>query len=122
MRVFVTGSASCLATVLLPILCEDPNVDQVTGIDIRPTRYTHAKLNTEVLDIRAPNLADRVAEYDAVIHLAFAVQRKALSSDERDDINVRGSINVVNAAFQNGIQKFINLSSVSVYGAGDNIA
>jgi nucleoside-diphosphate-sugar epimerase len=62
-----------------------------------------------------------MAGHDAVIHLAFAVQRKAHTAAERQDINVRGSQNIVDAALKNNIQKFINLSSVSVYGGGDNI-
>ncbi len=121
MRVFITGSTSCLGSVLLPILCADESITEITGIDVKKTEFSHPKFTFEMIDIRNEDLVNKMAGHDAVVHLAFAVQRKALTAAERQDINVRGSMNVVDAARKNNIQKFINLSSVSVYGAGDSI-
>jgi UDP-glucose 4-epimerase len=121
MRIFVTGSAGCLAAALLPVLCNDPSIEKITGIDIRPTRFKHPKLSTERLDIRAENLTDKMAGHDAVIHLAFAVQRRKTTLAQMHDVNVRGSRLIVDAANKNGIQKLINLSSASVYGSGEDI-
>ncbi len=121
MRVFVTGSASCVGSVLLPILCADETISEVTGIDIKGTKFSHPKFKSEKMDVRDAKVAEKMSGHDAVIHLAFTVQRKKLSLKEAHDVNVNGGINVTDAAIKNGIQKFINLSSVSVYGAGDNI-
>ena len=121
MRVFVTGSASCVGSVLLPALCADDSITEVTGIDIKGTKFSHPKFKSEKMDIRDPKVVDKMAGYNAVIHLAFTVQRKKLSLDQAHDANVNGGINITNAAIKNGIQKFINLSSVSVYGGGDNL-
>lgn len=56
MKIFLTGSASCLASALLPVLCEDTTITQITGIDIKPTKFKHLKLKTEIFDIRDDNL------------------------------------------------------------------
>ncbi len=120
MKIFLTGSAGCLAAALLPVLCNDPAVESITGIDIKPTAYQHSKLKTSILDMRDASLQDVMKNHDAVIHLGFNVRRGNLSSEERYDINVNGSINVIDAANANGITKLINLSSVSVYGVCEN--
>jgi UDP-glucose 4-epimerase len=60
-------------------------------------------------------------EHDAVIHLAFVVKREGRTYQEMQDVNVRGSSLVVDAAIKNSIKKFINLSSVSVYGSGEDL-
>lgn len=121
MKIFLTGSASCLASVLLPVICEDPTITQITGIDIKKTTFKHPKLKTEILDIRDNKLAIKMTDHDAVIHLAFVVKREGRSHEEMRDVNVRGSSLVVDASVKNNIKKFINLSSVSVYGSGENI-
>lgn len=121
MRVLMTGSASCLGAVLLPVLCESPRIAYITGIDIKPTPFRHPKLRTLLLDIRNPDLSNVMANHDAVIHLAFVVKREGRSEQEMVDVNVRGSQHVVQAALHHRIRKFINLSSVSVYGSGRNL-
>lgn len=122
MRVFITGSASCLGKALLPALCAQEDVTAVHGIDIKPTAFQHPKLVTEILDMRDTRIAEKLRGFDAVIHLAFVVKRGSLSDAEMRTINVEGSRNVVDAAIRLGISKFINISSVSVYGTGDNLS
>ena len=121
MKIFITGSAGCLAAALLPTLCNDPTIEKITGIDIKETAFQHPKLTTFIFDMQDADVANKMAAHDAVIHLGFAVKRGDLTLDEMYKINVKGSENVVNAANENGINKFINLSSVSVYGSGENI-
>ena len=121
MKIFLTGSAGCLAAALLPVLCNDPAIESITGIDIKTTAYQHPKLKTSIFDMRDVSLRDTMKNHDAVIHLGFNVRRGNLSSEERYDINVNGSINVIDAANANKITKFINLSSVSVYGICENV-
>lgn len=121
MRIFVTGSASCLGKALLPALCAEEWVSAVYGIDVKPTLFQHPKLATEIMDIRDSQLAGALAGADAVIHLAFVVKRGQRSLEEMRDVNVRGSARVVDAVRDLNIPKFINTSSVSVYGAGEHL-
>jgi UDP-glucose 4-epimerase len=122
MKIFLTGSSGCLASVLLPVLCADNAVTGVTGIDIAAPTFSHPKFKHVTLDMRSPEVQARMAGHEAVIHLAFAVKRGSLGVEEMADINVGGSRNVVDAAAAHGITTFLNLSSVSVYGAGENMA
>lgn len=121
MRIFLTGSSSCLGSSLLPVLCNKADVTHVTGVDIRPASFQHPKFTSSIVDIRDDSLTQRMQDHDAIIHLAFVVKREGRTHQEMQDVNVRGSKLVVDAAIKNQIRKFINLSSVSVYGSGENL-
>jgi len=121
MRVFITGAAACLAKAVLPRLCELQNVESIYGIDLKQCGFTHKKLKSEILDIRSGRLAEAMIGYDAVVHLAFAVMKGQLTDEEMHENNVHGSLNVFKAAQANDIKKVINMSSVSVYGSGENL-
>lgn len=118
MRIFVTGSASCLGKVVLPLLAARDEVEAITGIDIKPTAFEHPKFTAHIQDIRESALAARMQGHDAVLHLAFVIKRGSLTHEKMSDVNVAGGMNVVDAAVANGITNFVNLSSVSVYGSG----
>jgi len=122
MKVYVTGSSSSLAQALLPRLCERPDVGQVTGVDLRPPRFRHAKFDALALDIREPQLAQRMDGYNALIHMAFVVLRGRMAVAEMFDINVKGSHAVFHAARRAGMQRLIHLSSASVYGSGVHLS
>jgi len=122
MRVFVTGSSSSLAQALLPRLCERPDVERVTGVDLRPPRFRHAKFDAQALDIREPQLAQRMEGHNALIHMAFVVLRGRMTEAEMFDINVKGSHAVFHAARRAGVQRLIHLSSASVYGSGVHVS
>jgi len=119
MKIFVTGSSGCLARALLPVLCEQPFVSGVTGIDISEPKFSHPKFRHTTLDMRDKGIAGLMEDHQAVIHLGFAVKQGSLSLDEMRSVNFDGSCNVVDAAKALGVAKFINMSSVSVYGAGE---
>lgn len=118
MRVFVTGSSSSLAQALLPRLCERPDIEQVTGVDLRPARFHHAKFDALALDIRSSLLAQRMKNYNILINMAFVVLRGHMSEAEMFDINVKGSHAVFHFARRAGLRRLIHLSSASVYGSG----
>lgn len=59
---------------------------------------------------------------DAVVHLGYAVMRGQLSDTELHDNNVNGTLKVFESAKNNKISKIINLSSVSVYGQGEDLS
>ncbi|MBI4196072.1 MAG: NAD-dependent epimerase/dehydratase family protein [Betaproteobacteria bacterium] len=122
MRVFVTGSSSHLAQALLPPLCGSPQVGSVTGIDLLPPRFQHAKFAAARADIREPDLSGRLGGHDALIHLAFVVLRGRMRESEMFDVNVNGSRNVFRAARAAGVRRFIHMSSAAVYGSGSELA
>ena len=102
MNVFVTGSSSCLAQAVLPTLCAEPGVARVTGVDLAPPRYAHAKFRAAQIDIRDPGLAAMLEGHDALVHLAFVVLRGRTSDADMFGVNVTGSHRVFHAARQAG--------------------
>lgn len=121
MRVFVTGCSSHLAQVLLPMLCERVDVSEVVGIDKAPCRFTHEKFSSSVVDIHAPEMPGLMRGADAVVHLAFGVMQGKMTDAELRHNNVDGTLKVFGAAASLRIGKVVNMSSVSVYGAGENL-
>lgn len=121
MRVFVTGSASRLGAALLPRLCAEPGVSHVTGVDLKPARFEHAKFRAHRLDIRHPALEPLLRGHDALVHLAFVVLRGRMNEREMEDINVGGSGKVFHAARRAGVRRLIHMSSAAVYGSGINL-
>ena len=122
MKVALTGSSSHLAKVLLPDLCNHPNVNHVSGIDIKPGSFSHPKFSFIQQDIRSSEIINILKNHDAVIHTAFVVLRSSLGSQSKNrdfakDININGSLNVFSATLKNNIPTLIHISSASVYGA-----
>lgn len=58
----------------------------------------------------------------AVVHLGYAVMQGKLSDTELHDNNVNGTLKAFEAAQNNKISKIVNLSSVSVYGQGEDLS
>lgn len=121
MRIFVSGSNSHLASALLPKLCAHPEIEQVVGIDIRPTAFRHDKLQTRAMDVRDPQLGALLPGADALIHLAFVVLRGRMDARSMHQINVGASQALFDAAAVAGVQRLVHLSSASVYGSGEEL-
>ena len=121
MKILVTGSSGCVAQALLPALCEQPFVESVTGVDWKPASFEHEKFTHTTLDVRDRQLKAVMVGHDAVVHLAFVVAQEKFSAEEMRSVNVDGSVNVVTSAIENDVHKFINLSSISVYGSGEDM-
>ena len=122
MRVFVTGSSSHLAEALLPQLCMRPDVESVTGVDLAPARFHHAKFSATQLDIRSPRLGELLAGHDALVHLACVVLQGGMPEQQMFDINVTGSHKVFHAARVAGVKRLIHMSSAAVYGSGVHVS
>jgi len=121
-KVLVTGSAGHLARAVLPRLCADPRISRVTGVDLHPGEFRHPRFREYRCDIRGPDLAARMADHQAVIHMAFVVMRGDLGRRRRDralmrDINVAGSRHVFQCAAAAGVERAVHLSSAAAYGA-----
>ena len=118
MKVFLTGSSSRLAAALLPRLCEEAGIEQVTGVDVTPPVYRHAKFRASLMDFRKPELEEMVQGHDGFVHLGFVVLRGRMPEQEMFDINVTGSLKAFHAAHRAGARRLIHLSSAAVYGQG----
>lgn len=109
MKLFITGSDGFIGSELIS-QCKKQKIKTV-GVDIK-----------DGFDIRSKKIAEHIPkDIDAVVHLA------GLSNDgmcrnkgyETFDINVLGTLNLMNAAFAQGAKQFIFASSEWVY---DNCA
>jgi len=111
--VAVTGAAGFLGRALTPALRDDPRVDRVVATDLTPGATEGVEW--VAADVRDRSLTDVFSGVDVVVHLAFVVL-----GDMRlaDDINVRGSANVFEAAANAGCRRLVHASSVAAYGYG----
>ena len=121
MRVFLTGSSSGLAAALLPRLCHSDEVSAVVGLDLRPTGFRHPKFEFRQGDMCADGLEQAMRGCQAVVHTGYAVMQGALSNAQLYANNVGGAVQVFKAARAVGAARVINLSSVSVYGGGEDL-
>jgi UDP-glucose 4-epimerase len=112
MNIFLSGSGSFIGREVLRV-CKDKGI-KVAGVDLANT----GQEGCSVADIRSPDIAEKIpANVDAVVHLA------ALSRDPdcRNraypcfDINVMGTLNLMEAAKAKGARQFIFASSEWVY-------
>lgn len=118
MRVAVTGSAGYLGQLMLRALDQDPAVESLIGLDVRPSEFTSPKLTHCFADVRTADFCRHFEGCDAVYHLAFIVQApRSMSMATIDDINIAGSLRVFEGAVAAGVPKIIYSSSVASYGA-----
>jgi UDP-glucose 4-epimerase len=114
---FVTGISGYCGKVLLPRLEKNPAIEKIIGVDRNAPLNADAftKLEFHKMDIRDPEIKTLMQGADTVVHLAFVLMR--LPKDQQvDDVNIKGSRNVFEAAASNGVQKLIVTSSVVAYG------
>lgn len=121
MKVLVTGSSSCLARALLPRLCQDAEITQVTGIDLRPAHFAHPKFRALVMDFRDPQTEALLPGHDALVHLAYVVLRGRMREPAMHAVNVLGSLALLQAACAAGMSRVVHLSSAAVYGGGTHL-
>lgn len=115
LRIAVTGATSDFAKAILPALLDDDDVGSVLGIARRPLAMSHPKLESIRCDIRSNDLTDVLRGADVVIHLAFVVE-ELKDKTETHDINQRGSRNVLDSAYEAGVERLVIASSINAYG------
>lgn len=77
---------------------------------------SNASENTIYLDVEDVDTLDQLSDVNTIVNLA-AVHRDDIRPLTRyDDVNVKGALNVCNAAKKYGIKKIIFTSSVATYG------
>jgi nucleoside-diphosphate-sugar epimerase len=117
-NVAVTGGAGQLGTHVLRRLLADRTYKQVLCLDVRPPSLPAAgRLRYVRADVREPAIAEQLAGFDAVVHLAFVVTGW-LPRAEFDAINIGGSKNLFEAAARAGVKQIVYASSIAAYGVG----
>ena len=123
-RVLVTGTEGYLGSLLAPVLMRAGH--QVTGVDTGFYKagwlYNGVDFtpHTLVKDLRHLTSED-VAGFDAVVHMAELSNDPtgALSPDITYQINHQGSVRLAQLAREAGVERFVYMSSCSVYGVAE---
>jgi nucleoside-diphosphate-sugar epimerase len=121
MRILLTGSDGYLGSLLAPILMNDGH--DVIGLDTgyykerMLYRSADASPRTLVKDLRNVGASD-LAGFDAIVHMAELSNDPAgeLAPHITYEINHQGSVHLAELARKAGVQRFVYMSSCSVYG------
>lgn len=121
MKILVTGTEGYLGSLLAPMLMRHGH--EVIGVDTgfykvgwlyNGSEQTPKTLNKDIRHITAEDLQ----EVDAIVHMAELSNDPAgqLAPHITYEINHQGSVRLANLAKAAGVQRFIYMSSCSVYG------
>jgi len=115
-KVLVTGVAGYWGYRVAQMLAADPQY-HVLGLDTVQPRDAIPGLDFVQADIRNPLLVElfKAEQVEVVCHLAF--KESIRRSEEAFDHNVMGTIKVLGACAESGVEKIILMSSTAVYGA-----
>ena len=132
MKVLITGGAGYIGSELVRHLSTTSNVDEIIVYDnlsrgnfnlfIGTSKLYSNKIkfvDGEILDSR--KLEKIMADCDIVFHFAAQVSTPFADVNHHlfEQVNHWGTSGVVHAAEKSNIKKFVYMSSVSVYGSGD---
>jgi UDP-glucose 4-epimerase len=113
MKILVTGSSGHLGQALLRSLPDSGH--QLVGVDLRPSPFTH----------HVGSICDRafiarcMRGMDAVIHTA-TLHKPQVATHSRQafvDTNISGTLNLLEAAAEQGLGAFVFTSTTSLFGA-----
>ena len=137
MNILVTGAAGFIGSHVAETLLA--RGDDVTGMDNFNDYYDPARKRANVAlltrkprftlreaDVRDAETMERICaagKFDAIVHLAamagvrYSIERAPLYSD----VNIRGTVNLLEAARKAGVPHFVFASTSSVYGRTDQL-
>lgn len=112
MRLLITGSCGHLGEALMRS-CLESGV-QAQGLDIKPSPFTH-----HVGSICNPEFVQScVSGVDAVIHTATLHKPHVATHSRQDfvDVNITGTLNLLEASASNHLRVFVYTSTTSTFG------
>jgi nucleoside-diphosphate-sugar epimerase len=111
MRILVTGSSGQLGSALVRRLTAD---NEIVGLDVVPSETTSHVGSVDDRQL----VFDAVKGADAVIHVAslHAPHVGEFSKGQFVDVNVHGTLNLLEASVESGVRRFVYTSTTSVYG------
>ncbi|MFH0829534.1 MAG: SDR family NAD(P)-dependent oxidoreductase [Candidatus Aenigmatarchaeota archaeon] len=126
MRAVVTGGAgfigSALVRKLLDSGCEVTVMDNLGSGNLGNLAPLRERIGFHDLDVRLKSrLAPLLKGADVVFHLAGISSVPASISNPREtfDVNLSGSLNVLEAALANNVRKVVFASSAAIYGIAE---
>jgi len=136
MRVLVTGAAGFIGSHAVEALLEQghsvvglDNLESVrarTNLRVLAAHPCAQRFRFERMDVRdgaSVRALCRAGRFDALIHLAAVVGVRASTEQAAHyvEVNVGGSLNVLEAAKDGGVSQVVFASSSSVYGSSDRL-
>jgi UDP-glucose 4-epimerase len=112
MRILVTGSAGHLGEALMRTLRDSS--DEPVGLDIKPSPFTdHVGSVTD-----RPFVRQCLRGIDVVVHAATLHKPHIATHARQDfiDINITGTLNLLEEALASGVSRFVYTSTTSVFG------
>lgn len=114
----ITGAGGYLGSGLIRSLANDREWNRIIGIDITPPAAPPPDFEFHRRDIRDPELGKylRSKGVSSLVHLAFVVNPMH-DREEMRNINVKGTMNVLEAARTASVEHLVVTSSTTAYGA-----
>jgi nucleoside-diphosphate-sugar epimerase len=120
LTVAVTGPTGSIGKAFIRALESTPGVDRIIGMarsPVDPDAMGWTKTEYRQGDILDRSSVDKAVDgADVVVHLAFLIWG---SQKETGEVNLEGSRNVFQAAFDTGATRLVYTSSVAAYGFYD---
>lgn len=123
MKVLITGAGGFIGSHLVDSQLEQGH--EVRAVDLHLDLLQHQSTNSH-LEALQGNITDEsfvkqiVTGVDIVYHLASAHLDVSLSDEHYRRVNVGGTLSLLEAAQQAGVQRFVHCSSVGVIGDVEN--
>jgi nucleoside-diphosphate-sugar epimerase len=115
--VVVIGATGNVGLALVERLSASPEVDRVLGIARRIPNIELPKVRWHAADIVTDDLDGPLRGADVVVHLAWLIQ-PTRELARLWEVNVRGTVRVVEAVARAGVPAFVYASSVGAYSPG----
>ncbi|MEM9668492.1 MAG: NAD(P)-dependent oxidoreductase [Pseudomonadota bacterium] len=112
MKILVTGSSGWLGRFLIPLLWEAGQ--EPYGVDIVASDFTDSVLNIADADLVQDLFREH--DFDGVIHAAALHKPDIVRYPEQTfvDVNVTGTLNLLKAASERGVTRFVFTSTTSL--------
>ena len=126
-KVVVTGGLGFIGSHLIESLNENNNVvivDNQSSGDIKNVKgFDFTKIDTNLGDITQMNLENIFEEADYVFHMAAmtSVTQSVMDPIGCNEINITGTLKVLEAARKCGVKKLVFSSSAAVYGDTESL-
>ncbi len=117
MRLFISGISGYLGTVMLEALENEPSIESIVGVDLRPPSARPDKLEFHEIDVRdREGIREAMRGCDAALHMAYILD-EIRDKKKTHDININGSKNVFHACLDTSTPWLIQMSSMAAFGA-----
>lgn len=109
----VIGSTGLVGKQLIEQLLEDARFDRVTSFVRRALGRTHAKLDEQIVDFRAPDAWAGKVKGDVLFSSLGTTIKQAGSKAAQYEVDFTFQFNTARAAAKNGVKEYVLVSSAS---------